>query len=433
MAEFIRDHPPTPPPPWDAVLPQIPSDYSKYGYDKVQITRHAHDWACEQCLHDEALRRHLCKPIAIGDADACFLCGNETSPRVQVEDLFVYVYRCLRLEYDDPEVEGHLFVDKENGWYHGVSQLDTYDVLAEAGDPFGDGSTLNDLFAESVQHDWYELESEVGTVDERHLWSWQSFEERLIAGPRFLFAADVAEMGEVSADDLFYFLSTLATNLGSDIVKQAPAGLPLIRVRADDERSFVGDHEQLGSPPPAKAQPQRMSAAGVSCFYAAEDEKTAVAEVQPSPDAIVSAGKWLTTSPLAFVDLAGDFKLPSLFDYGHATKRPYYLFLKAFLKHITRPHEEEIDGEMQNLALGDANFYLGTQVLSEFFRYSLGHPYDSQGVDAVRYPSSQRQGGVNWVLFGRPEHGEDSTIECAESWLIDGASDLGGVRVPRRG
>lgn len=165
----------------------------------------------------------------------------------------------------------------------------------------------------------------------------------------------------------------------------------LSRARAHNERVFT-TADELGSPPAAKTVPQRMSAAGVSCFYASEDSDTAAAEIQPLDDDCVSIGCWATTASLVYVDFVTRPAMPSLFDCPASRRRTYISFLHTFVELIQRPASED---------LGDANSYLASQVLAEYLRYSLPTSH-GRGVDAVRYPSSAHPVGVNWVILGQP-------------------------------
>ena len=143
-----------------------------------------------------------------------------------------------------------------------------------------------------------------------------------------------------------------------------------------------------------------MSAAGVPCFYAAEDRQTAVKEVKARGQC-VSVGWWATTAPILYADFATRSKMPSLFDYPASKDRPFISFLREFVQRIERPARRD---------LGDANSYLATQVLAEYLRYSLPSG-DRVGIDAVRYPSSVREGGVNWVIFGQPDREPTQRIQ----------------------
>ena len=148
-----------------------------------------------------------------------------------------------------------------------------------------------------------------------------------------------------------------------------------------------------------------MSAAGVSCFYAAEDRSTAEAEVSASASEQVSVGRWVTTRQLTYADFATEPDLPSLFNCSVSKNRPYVLFLREFVERISRPADPKI---------GDANSYLGTQVLAEYLRF--GMPTESgHGLDAVRYPSTARDGGVNWVIFGQRDQEDPPLIELVQA------------------
>ena len=148
-----------------------------------------------------------------------------------------------------------------------------------------------------------------------------------------------------------------------------------------------------------------MSAAGVSCFYAAEDRATAVAEVSASKSKQVSVGRWATTRPLTYADFADEPELPSLFDFPRSGLRAFIFFLREFVKRISRPADPKI---------GDANAYLATQVLAENLRFGMPVA-DGHGIDAVRYPSTARKGGVNWVIFGRPDQEEPRSVKLVSS------------------
>lgn len=354
------------------------------------------DLVCSECVHDSAVWKAVSE---FNEGVACGYCGSKDTPCVADCVVFQYVYRCLTQEYGDPWIEG-IWLDKEEGEWIGITELDTWDVLAETDSPLGDGSELADRFSYWIEHDWYQLGSEVGSLEKRLIWSWNSFEQRLLNGPRFLFSRTDAEFGEVSAKSIFSFIAELAEQIGADFIKTCDSGQVLFRARSDTGR--LNSADKLGSPPPAQAKPQRMSAAGVPCFYAAEDRATAEAEI--SNHGFVSVGQWVTTTELTYADFAGEFRPPSLYDYPESQKRPYIIFLREFVKRIMRSTSDE---------LGDANSYLATQVLTEYLRYSLPLT-NRRGVDAIRYPSSAHDGGTNWVIFGQPDRGEEPTIRLED-------------------
>ena len=357
------------------------------------------DLVCSQCVIDPAVRDAV---FDIDDESVCGYCDGTVGPFAEDSDVFEYVYRCLGQEYDDPE-HGPLFYDKEEHRYFGVTTLDTWEVLGEIDSPFVDGGALEQAFEALVDHDWYRLESQIGEYHERLMWGWDSFKRRLIDGPRFLFSLTETEMGEESAQSLFQFLSEFAAEVESKFVKKCKPKKVLYRARAAEE--IVTSAKKLGSPPPKHTGPQRTSAAGVSCFYAAEDRATAEKEITAKKNEQVSLGKWVSKRPLTYVDFVDEPELPSLFDYPRSQQRPYVLFLREFVKEISQPADPKI---------GDANAYLATQVLAEYLRF--GMPVgDGHGVDAVRYPSTAHQGGVNWVIFGRPDRKKPRVVKLVSA------------------
>jgi len=357
------------------------------------------DLVCSECVTDCAVRE---KVFRIHNDEICGYCGGTLGPFARDTDVFEYVYRCLGQEYGDPW-HGPLFYDTEEDQHFGITKLETWEVLNDVDSPFADGSVLEQEFEKLVEHDWYRLDSQVGEYHEQLVWGWDSFERRLIDGPRFLFSLSEAEMGEEPVQSLFGFLAKLAAEVESNFVKTCKPEQVLYRARA--ARKILTSAKKLGSPPPKHTGPQRMSAAGVSHFYAAEDRATAVEEVLANRTKQVSVGKWVTTRPLIYADFAEKPTLPNLFDYPLSKKRPFVLFLREFVKRIDRPPDPKI---------GDANSYLATQVLAEYLRFGMpvagGH-----GLDAVRYPSAKPGGGINWVLFGRPDRQDPPSVKLVQT------------------
>ena len=390
---------------WRSGLPELPFAFER-GFAAVV----SEGLVCGGCASDPIVRLVGCD---VGDEAVCRYCGGTTGPFAEVADLFEYVYRCLLQEYDDPWLHG-IVPDKEAGGWIAITELDIWDVLAEEDCPLGDGGALAEAFVGLIDHDWYRIDSEAGLPEDRRIWGWESFEQRLLTGPRFLFSSTDAEWGEDSAEAVFEYLAALAAQIQAGFVNTHEPGLSLFRARSDRDRVFT-TADELGSPPAAKTVPQRMSAAGVSCFYASEAAEIASAEIRRRDDDRVSIGCWTTTAPLVYVDFVTRPAMPSLFDYPASQQRTYISFLRNFVERIQRPASEE---------LGAANSYLATQVLADYLRYSLPTS-DRHGVDAVRYPSSIHPGGVNWVIFGQPDRESTPRVNLIRPH-ISGSSEMSG-------
>lgn len=219
-----------------ADLPSLPEEFD-YGFRNDP----AFDVVCAQCVHDEALRRFA---VILEPARPCDFCGDSEQTQSSVDALFEYVYRSLLREYEDP-AGSHLIFDKEEDNWFGVDVLDTSDLLGDLGSPLGDGTRLHALFCRAIEHDWYRIDTEVGSMEQRLIWSWQSFKDRIQAGPRFLFDADAAEFGGFSVADLFSYFDTCAAHLQQGLVKIEAPGLVLARARPTDSRVF-SEPEDLG-------------------------------------------------------------------------------------------------------------------------------------------------------------------------------------------
>ncbi len=223
---------------------------------------------------------------------------------------------------------------------------------------------------------------------------------RLQSGPRFLSWLPGPVTGHVDPQSLLDYLGELANDTVSGYLKTLRADEVLHCARWHETEHFT-DAADLGSRCPDIASPQTMSAAGVSCFYAAREPTTAIKEVAQETLSRTSVGTWRTTQPPTFADFAPAPEKPSLQDHPASNRRADIVFLREFIKRISQSPDE---------ARGDANAYLGTQVLAEYLRCFM--PVDGKhGIDAIRYPSTRCPGGVNLVLFGRPDHDDPPVVD----------------------
>lgn len=377
----------------DASLPDLPEDIAGHFW----VAPGQGQRACAPCVGNAALEwmfddRH---------GERCSLCLGEASWGVPVDGLLEYVYRALHREYADPANES-LPIDPDTNEYFMVDVFSTEELLYELGESFANDA-LPELLADAVDHDWVSVDGVADSVEQRMIGSWNTFEQRIQTGPRFLFAADQASFGEASFAQFQDFLQTMAAHLQSQLVRQQPAGLSLFRSRPDSEAFDTA--EDLGSPPPGKTGPQRLSAAGVQCFYASEDLPTATAESRPKPGEVISVGEWRTTKPLVVIDFAADWVDPSIFDRHAGSTRHFDRFMRAFSHEISKP------ADMTGVPSND---YLATQVIAEFFRYKLSTAHQ-QGVDAIRYRSSLTDITANWCVFGAANLGAEPAVELVRS------------------
>ncbi|MCM3595043.1 RES family NAD+ phosphorylase [Metabacillus idriensis] len=125
---------------------------------------------------------------------------------------------------------------------------------------------------------------------------------------------------------------------------------------ATEEREFFVPFidEQIGSPPPPKAQPARLSRAGISYVYLASKKDTAIAEIRPHPGHYISVGKFRLNGRLKFAD----FRNISIMDFFESEDDiENFLFLNNIGKKLSIPITPE-----------EREKYLFTQFITEVIR-----------------------------------------------------------------
>ncbi len=190
------------------------------------------------------------------------------------------------------------------------------------------------------------------------------------------------------------------------LVVTLPAGTRLIRARPQHGRRWTTPAE-LGPPPDEEAiQSNRMSPPGISLFYAADDEATALDEMQ-NPGTYAVA-EFEVLRPAAVVDLTRVPPVPSFFDLDARPSRSSLVFLSRCADEISRPIPRDDRIHLE---------YIPTQVVTEYFRREFREPQ----LLGVRYASSVRAGGVNTALFGGATSVVDGQpgfpLEAERRWL----------------
>ncbi|MFJ2984875.1 MULTISPECIES: RES family NAD+ phosphorylase [unclassified Pseudomonas] len=181
-------------------------------------------------------------------------------------------------------------------------------------------------------------------------------------------------------------------------VRELPEGSKFFRARVssnqEDSSKFKADPlKELGAPPPGRAANNRMSAAGVSLFYAAGDFETCIAEVRPSIGDEVVVGEFTSTKNLKFFDFSVleslDHEPISWFSPSYDVRSSRRMLLRYLHDLIARP-----------VRIHDTD-YVMTQALAEYIRYCH---YE---FDGVAFKSVQRSGGgINFVLFDQGSAGD---------------------------
>jgi hypothetical protein len=206
-------------------------------------------------------------------------CGRHQVRALSVRELFEYMAGCLRKKWGDPNDE--VGWSSTDGGCVGAEVIDSWELLERLDQPLRNGE-LARLFAVSF---------DVGGVTvTRTRWRRTSDNHRLL--------------------------------------KHLGAGATLWRGRSHSADETPGDAGSLGSPPIEHTKSLRMGPAGISVFYASDDIRTTLAEVQPSLN--TSRSPFGTPHETSYLDLAELDPVPSVFDMTAGIERPWLRFLHRF-------------------------------------------------------------------------------------------------------
>ena len=139
-----------------------------------------------------------------------------------------------------------------------------------------------------------------------------------------------------------------------------------------------------------------MNPSGISYLYLGKDRATALAEVLNKPPCCAAVASFRTRRDLLILDLSNLPEMPSLFDSKRYHERDLIIFLKYFIKEISKPVQKN------NLEHLD---YIPSQVVCEYFA-KVFKTDENAPIDGLAYPSAIRPGGVNIVLFPPQRRGD---------------------------
>jgi len=318
---------------------------------------------------------------------------------MSVMDLFEYMHGCLTVEYDKP-ANGVGWNGAEGGWLLPV--MDSWDLLDVLDEPLAHEG-LAELFAVSFDQQWCQRDPYSLAPHDRLVFGWQSFVERVRHERRYLFLRPAPSPSRAAGDeiqiwDMLDEVGLAIARVEHHLVRTSTAGMSVMRGRRHRPQESFSDAEALGSPPLHFTRPLRMSPAGISMFYAAEDLETVAAEVPAThEEPSRTVARWALEEDLCYLDLTDVPSVPSIFDMSASRERPWLRFLRAFATEISMPVSDQT-AEVE---------YVPTQIFTEYIRHVFR---TSQGRDlaGVRYNSAAYPGGVCWVLFQGPEAMDDS-------------------------
>jgi hypothetical protein len=327
---------------------------------------------CEDCVDDTGLRPFVRKHAV---RHGCDFCGADMAAPIGA--LVEHIEAALTGQFAEAMPVAWRPGEKAT-WYPGTT-WSTDELLWDLV-----GLDLRDhpkLFSALVnvlgsERRWSTADPAVIPEHERLRLNWARFCWRIKHAGRFFLLSDQRE--RAALEELGHRC------IAFGLIRSLPRGTRLIRARRQRDRAWTTPTE-LGPPPGEVAvQSNRMSPPGISLFYGADDEQTALDEMQEPGTYAVAEFEVL--KPATVLDLTGVPAVPSFFDVDARQVRSSILFLSRFAEEISRPIERDNRIHLE---------YIPTQVVTEYLRREFRDVH----LLGIRYASAQRAGGVCTALF----------------------------------
>ena len=340
-------------------------------------------YICVNCIEDTYLKKWAKQSST--ERTECDYC-HKIGKTVSMENLISKIMDAIKLRYDDAANAGASWDGREGGYQ--CSTVDTHDLINfEIEDCISSNpKVIDDIIDTIYDCAWCKKDPYGMTEREIYEYSWKYFSDLVKYNNRYFFINDKKdEYGErYSPIDILNIIAAKSKDLG--IVKILPAGTTFYRARSyKPEDKQLYDAKHLGAPPSKKAKNDRMSACGISVFYASDSIKTCKSEIYKeefSEDKVV-IGKFKTLYGLKYLDLTAikNLELPSFFNTEQFDTREAILFFRGLNTELTRPIEE-----LENIE------YVPTQIFAEYFKQVVK-------LNGIKYDSAKDKGGTCFVLF----------------------------------
>ncbi|WP_175631737.1 RES family NAD+ phosphorylase [Yersinia proxima] len=337
---------------------------------------------CEEC--NQTSYYFNTRNINFGAPKRCLICSEEKLRGIILEDFLFTLRGKIRNHYELNKIDTSASISLKQ-----VLKRFTYDneqvlekladLLCQEDDSFFQikgryQSTVDDLFIENCIKEAIE--------------KWNNFAKELKHHRRFThtdasrFYENLIGSCMHRVDKKSEFNSALKTiNKGTVFYRG--------RLVKDDRNAFLSNPEKvLSAPPDYLAANSRMSPPGISFMYTAGDPETAISELRPYVNDTIAIGEFVSTKDLNFFDftLLDDIQHESA-NILDNPRKDKYLQNRYILG--------SLHGLISTPFRATDTSYIETQMFAETIRN-----YRNGLFDGIIFKSSQRDGGVNYVVFG---------------------------------
>ncbi|MDG7041564.1 MAG: RES domain-containing protein [Nitrososphaerota archaeon] len=358
---------------------------------------------CHRCFTDTSISAFIRRNAT---SLKCDYCSSDDCKAAKMSHVMVFMLKGLNAGFAHPEQGrapkrvGHYFEDVDIGEieYPIVSTFDSRFLFEEMISPFTNNqSVFEDILDFFGGRLWCQRKSsDEGTT---LAIGWAMFVAQVMHLSRYTFLRTRQKRKRLSYDDTITSrMLDVVTSIINDVDRVRPIvnvmkkNRYVYRARVHATGETCNDEDTLGPPTHRQAKNSRMSPSGITVFYGALDESTALSEtIYPPSDAekSVTVGKWQVVRDLRVLDLTRLPEVPSVFNLRRRALREKIEFLHWFAGAISLPAKPDDREHLE---------YVPTQVFTEYVRHLFIDRF-GKTVRGIMYKSSKLQGGICCTLF----------------------------------
>ena len=348
---------------------------------------------CKNCFNDIYLKEYI---EYNGSINSCSYCGKQNVKCIDIKALSELFEPLIELY--DPAI--NVITIMEIKEFNSLEQKMIWELLQEnwyifsSDDSEVHGSLLSDMFRKSDPSEPEKYLFGEFWIDAYDYWGinteysdrlkdlWQKFKDDLISKNRFFPQNDI-DLKRL--EESLPYLENNDFKLGSKFSRAR---------KCLDSKKY--ECKEMGKPPNKIVPAGRANPKGISYLYLGSDNDTAIAEIRPSFNELITVAKFICSKDIKLIDLR-DMEIESPFKLGFYLKifLVNLVFLRLLGIELTRPISPT-DSELE---------YLPSQYICEFIKLKK--------YDGILYHSSVSKSGFNLVLFN-----DKNNVRCLETHLI---------------
>lgn len=351
-------------------------------------------YVCSNHVSESAIARFINYNSTSGYCNYC----KRNKKVVPLAVLIERVMKVVGTYYTDPA--NFMIYESAEGGYQG-NVYTAEEVLQEHLELEVDNSLFKDFYASiDLAKPWADELEYYDSPADTLTYSWDYFKRLLKHRSRYFFNS----VKDLASHDYKLLPEQILARIGATIkkfglIKELPANSSIYRCR---QHSLLDESVQtfsgMTSPPNEYAiQPNRMSPAGISMFYGAFDERTAIEETLDRRNTELphyTIAEFITKEALTIVDLSLIPQPPSVFDLDR--KEDYYplIFLNSFIDDLVSPIKRDEKVHIN---------YVPTQVVTEYLRYPFSDELRPERINGLIYKSSKTDDKACVLFFDNQE------------------------------